>query len=427
MHYLFQQTNLNHRPSGYILKFFYLFSYYALLAIALPINVLASDNSQAPLHFYLDSDFSHHSESGRSIERGIHTALSEINHTIQGRKVELILTDNRANSKRAKQHMKRYLEDDNALVYYGGLHSPPLIKYREFINENGILVLASWSAGASITRHPEPNNSVFRLSVDDSKAGRFITNFATEKLSCQSPHLLLDSGPWGESNLHNMNKALKEKKISAQGITRFGWDIDQAGADSIVRAITNGDADCIYLVSTPFEGGVVSHAMRRQPQSKRIPIVSHWGITGGDFHKLMNYEQRQEIDLYFIQSCFSFNKKPLNDFQNTVFKQAQALYPDIVDTHSITAPVGFIHSYDITRLLINALNDITLSGNIIQDRRATKEALETLDTPIRGLIKTYQKPFSVYSEDNTDAHEALTIHDYCMAQYGQNDEILLID
>lgn len=398
-----------------------------ILLVGLFLSSISKAETSEPLRFYIDSDFSHHFESAQAIERGVNTALSEVNHIIQGRTIELVLTDHRGNSKRAKKNMQRYIDDPSALVYFAGLHSPPLIKYRQFINDNGMLVLAPWSAGAPITRHPGENNSIFRLSVDDSKAGEFITNFASETLSCKTPHLLLDNGPWGDSNLRNMSKALVDRGLKAHGVTRFGWNINEVSANTIMRKIADGVPDCIYLVSTPFEAAAFVNAMRELPKARRIPFVSHWGISGGDFHKLINAEQRKEIGLNFLQTCFSFNKKPLSAFAQTVFDRAQSLYADIIKGSDIKAPVGFIHAYDISRVLLAALSNVTLTGDIGADRRKVKQALESLDTPVQGLIKIYQQPFSAFSENNPDAHEALTIDDYCMAQYGDNDEILLIE
>lgn len=397
-----------------------------LLVVGLIFNLNSQADNPQPLRFYIDSDFSHHFESAESIQRGVNTALFEVEHRIQGRKVELVVTDHRGNSKRAKKNMQRYVDDPNALVYYGGLHSPPLIKYRQFIHDNGMLVLASWSAGAPITRQPSADNSVFRLSVDDSKAGEFITEYASTQKSCKTPHLLLDNGPWGDSNLRNMSKALADRGLKAHGVTRFGWNINDVSANTIIRKIVDGVPECIYLVSTPFEAAAFVNAMRKIPKAQRIPFVSHWGITGGDFHKLVNAKARKEIELSFLQTCFSFNQQPLKPFAQGVFEQAQSIYPNIETSHDIKAPVGFIHAYDITRLLLAALNKISLSDDIVANRRAIKSALETLDTPVQGLIKTYEQPFSVFSDDNLDAHEALSIDNYCMARYGDNDEILLI-
>ncbi len=52
-------------------------------------------------------------------------------------------------------------------------------------------------------------------------------------------------------------------------------------------------------------------------------------------------------------------------------------------------------------------------------------AFENIKNPIRGLVKTYEYPFSSFSKNSTDAHEALGIVDFVMASYGRDDEIIL--
>ena len=87
--------------------------------------------------------------------------------------------------------------------------------------------------------------------------------------------------------------------------------------------------------------------------------------------------------------------------------------------------MGFIHSYDLTKIFISALATIDLTDDITDNRDLLKTSLETLSEPIAGLVKTYDEPFTQFDESNPDAHEALNSNDICMARYGQNDEIIV--
>ena len=67
-----------------------------------------------------------------------------------------------------------------------------------------------------------------------------------------------------------------------------------------------------------------------------------------------------------------------------------------------------------------------LTGDMTKDRNAIRLALENIQTPVQGLVKTYIKPFSIFDENtNPDAHEALHKENYCMGRYGLNDEVLI--
>ena len=90
------------------------------------------------IRIYISADRTGAKESGISIEQGIRTALSEVDNKLLGVDVELIILDHRGSTPRSKLHLEQYLQDESALVLFSGLHSPPLLASREFINKNKI-------------------------------------------------------------------------------------------------------------------------------------------------------------------------------------------------------------------------------------------------------------------------------------------------
>lgn len=53
-----------------------------------------------------------------------------------------------------------------------------------------------------------------------------------------------------------------------------------------------------------------------------------------------------------------------------------------------------------------------------------RDALERLEEPIPGLLKTYQRPFS---SEGADAHEALGADDLCLARYDEAGNIVFVN
>ncbi len=172
-------------------------------SLFLTLSFPASSNSWK---IYFDTDMTNHSESAQSIQQGVKVAFSEVDNQIQGLPIEFIALDHKGNTARSKRNMAKFKKDPSALVLFAGLHSPPLIKYREYINKEQILTLVPWAAGGPITRYPSSDNWVYRLSVDDTKAGERIAQFANQQLQCKSPHLLLENTPWGKSDEKNMTR-----------------------------------------------------------------------------------------------------------------------------------------------------------------------------------------------------------------------------
>ena len=185
-------------------------------------------------------------------------------------------------------------------------------------------------------------------------------------------------------------------------------------------------ADVVFLVANAPEGKTIAAAMAALPRQRRLPLRSHWGITGGDFPDVIDARMRAQIDLLFLQTRFSFIGGPADPFSTGVLAAARQATP-IRTAYDIKAPTGFVHAYDLTRLLIAAVEQTGLRGDVRADRRRLRAALEGLEKPVRGLIKTYVKPFGPYSSEMSAAHEALGIGDFVMGRYGEQGEILLHD
>jgi branched-chain amino acid transport system substrate-binding protein len=283
-----------------------------------------------------------------------------------------------------------------------------------------------WAAGGPITRYPGDANWVFRLSIDDTRAGFRIAEYAIEDKRCKNPHLLLEETPWGKSNFKTLSSAVMQRLNQQPGVTWFGWNTRAGSARILLREAHQKGADCLLFVGNSIEGEVFARAMASLDAGKRLPIISHWGITGGDFHVKVNPDLRRHLDLHFIQTCFSFMSPTQTALSREVLQRTKALFPDKIEQPGdIAAPPGFIHAYDLGRIVIAALEQIELSGDIEADRVALRNALEQLQQPIEGLVKTYRQPFSPWSPARDDAHEALGLEDFCMAQYDDQNRIIV--
>lgn len=379
-----------------------------------------------PLHIYLDADQSNNASSGNAIELGIRSALDEVENKLGGYPVKLIIKDHHGSSPRSQYHLEEFSEDPNGLVVFGGMHSPPLLNSRDYINDNNILTLVPWAAATPITRPQHNNNWIFRLSIDDSKAGKIIIENALRSFKSTSPFLLLEDSGWGRANKKTIQKTLEHHKVSLLGSYYFQWGIGQFNAREIVEEAIIKGADSFILIANAPEGLSFVKAILSMPTEKQRPVSSHWGITGGKFASQLSRDELKELELQFIQT----NYTPFLTQTNTSSVQALASAARILNKEKlkptdITAPAGFVHAYDLTKLLITACSQITLSGNALSDRKVIKQQLENLSIPVQGIIKRYVSPFSEYTPSNTNAHEALQSEDLVMAHYQLDGKIKL--
>lgn len=379
------------------------------------------------MRLYLNADFTHSSEASSAIKNGIKVALDEIGNQVHGIPLELSFLDHRGNTSRSKLNNKKILQDPDALAVFTGIHSTVIIPNRTFINESQILTLVPWAAGGPITRYPASENWIFRLSVDDSRTGAFLVNYAMETRQCRQPHLLLENSPWGDSNLGSMTKSLRETYNLEPSVSRFSYNQSEASARIMLRQLSRKKADCLLLVVNDKEARSILNAMNSLPAEQQLPVISHWGVSTGTFWSEIPTSPSSDDEMRFVQTCYSFNSDPHpSEFRQSVFERLTSLDPTIQEPKDLRPQVGFIHAYDLTRVLISALEQIEISDDMKANSDAVRLALENLKEPVEGLLKVYEKPFSVFDAKNQpNAHEALGPDEFCMAYFDKDGVIYL--
>ncbi|MCJ8320639.1 MAG: ABC transporter substrate-binding protein [Colwellia sp.] len=402
-----------------------LFSNILKLVIFISVFVVKPLSANQYYRIYIDADFTGASLSSQSIYQGMETALLEVNHEIDGFTFEIKVKDHKGNSRRSKKNLQQYISDQRALAVFSGLHSPPLLANKNYINEQKILLLDPWAAAAPITRSDTSENWIFRLSIDDSNAGRYITEYAVAE-GFKKPYLLLEETGWGRSNKKHMTAALNNAGIKASGTSWFNWGLGINHAKVILRTIEQSGADVIFLVANANEGKIFAQAMIELTEVKTLPIRSHWGITGGVFIQDFTSQERNKLDIQFIQTRFNFQTKHLSKAANDVLSIAIEHFNELNNSQDIKAQTGFVHGYDLMKILIAAINQSGLTGDRDKDKLAIHQALEHLSLDVVGLLKIYKKPFSPYSSANPNAHEALNPEDYAMGKYNEKNDVELI-
>ena len=394
-----------------------------VIIISLLIASSSSMGSEKDLYLWLDADFSNHFESSESIKIGAEAAIADFGGEIQGRKIKILEKNHQGNSKRSKKNIKDFLKDDRSIAMMSGIHSPPLLENQVFINKNQVPFLVPWAAAGPITRPEAGNNYIFRLSIDDSKAGIFLSEYAANTLDIKQPCLLLENTGWGRSNAKSMTAGFAKNHIKVKRIFWFQWGIDEKKANELSAASYKAQCDIVLLVANANEGSTLVKSIALYPHQDIIPIISHWGITGANFHKIVDHEIRTKTNLKFIQTKFNFNQINKNLRAERVLKTIRKLYPKIKNANDIQAGNGLSHAYDLTYITLLSLNEIDLNQNVEHIRKSLKEKLENNTINFSGLIKNYKRPFTPYSKENPDAHEALGKENFTLGYYTKNGTI----
>lgn len=383
------------------------FALAALLVLPLP-TLHAHDRE--PVLIGVDGEFGLvDSTSAQAVELGIRIAMAEINRAggvLGGRPLRLVTKDHRSIPARGIRNIQEFAAMPNMVAVFGGRFSPVIIEELPRLKEFKLLFMAPWSSADMIVDNGMQPNYIFRLSLRDSLAMPKMLQTATER-KFRKVGLLLTNTSWGRSNL-TAAKKYSEQPGAPQIVQTAWYNFTEKTLLPQYRSLLNAGAEAIVLVANDDEAARLVREMASLPENQRRPILSHWGITGGEFVKQAGPALRQ-VDLSVIQtfSFFNADKKMLERFMKTAREVG-----GIETIEEIKAPVGVAHAYDLMHILARAID---MAGTT--DRPAVRSALEKIRTH-QGLIKHYAPPFTATQ------HEALSSRELLMARY-RNDGVLV--
>jgi len=365
-----------------------------------------------PVLIGLDAEFGHKtSTSAQAVQQGMEIAIDEINQAggvLGGRKLALVLTDNRSMPAVGVDNLKLLASKPDLVGVFGAKFSPVVMEWIPVAQALGIPIFAPWSSADPITDHNHHPSFSFRLSLKDAWAAPALLRFASKEHGAKRVGVLLPNTGWGRSNQAAIVKEAAKANIKIVGEHWYNWG-DKSLIELYLNLLHSG-AQSIILVANEMEGSVLVKEMAALPKDKRLPIVSHWGITGGEFSK-MTGEALNQVDLTVIQT-FSFVGAK-NPAAKRVLAALKSRY-GIENEKSIQSAVGIAHAYDLTHILARAINK---AGST--DRSKIRDALEQLG-PYNGLVRRYSRPFT------PTRHDALSQEQVFMARFTSDGTLIPI-
>lgn len=371
---------------------------------------ISAQADRQPVLIGLDADMSSASaQSGIAIRQGAEVAIEEINAAggLLGRPLQLLVKDHRGNPARGRDNIQAFAREDGLLAVLGGLHTPVAMAELPLIHAHRIIYLGPWAAGTGIVDNGYRPNFVFRVSVRDHDAGDFLVQ-AAKRRGYRRPGLLLERTGWGRSNQQAMEEAAARHGLAIAAIQWFNWGVARMSAQ--LDALRAAGADVILLVANTREGVALVQELARREPAQRLPVISHWGISGGAFARLAG-DDLTRVDLEVLQTYSFFRpSKPVRG--DRFLAQFRRRYPELQRLEDMHSAVGIAHAYDLLHLLAAA---VRRAGSLQRDR--VRDALEQLPYHA-GLVRDYAPPFTA------DRHDALSRDDFIMARFREDGVIV---
>jgi branched-chain amino acid transport system substrate-binding protein len=343
-----------------------------------------------PVFVGLDLEFGHQtSTSAEAVQRGVELAIAEVNAAggvLGGRPLEAVVMPNRAVPARGVEN-------------FCGKFSPVVLEQIPLLPGLEMPLLDPWAAADGIVDNGQHPNYVFRLSLRDSWAMQTMLEYAASR-GLSRVALLLPNTGWGRSNAAAAEAYQRSHADPRIVSTRwFNWGVESLRED--YEAFLAAGAQGVIFVTNESPGALLVREVAALPPEKRLPIIAHHGIAGGDLVTLSGPALAQ-VDLTAVQ-FFTFvgNARPQ---ARALLAAAEKRY-GVQDSGHVLSAGGLAAAYDLTHLLARAVQK---AGST--DRKAVRKALEELRA-YDGAVKKLPRPFT------PDRHDALGPEDLFMARF----------
>jgi branched-chain amino acid transport system substrate-binding protein len=379
--------------------------FHGVLLIAILVSTLLSscqpDVAARPIKIGLIAPISGPvATSGEAIQRGMLLAINEVNARggVLGRPLALVTRDVPNDSQAGVAALRELVATEDIVALFGGIFSPVMMAQLDAIHELKIPLINPWGSMSAITLNGRNPNFAFRVSVSDRYADEFLARYAITIIGSERPAIMADTSSWGESNVEGLLASLNSLNVEPIAVERFAQG--DHNMTSQIERLQLADADALLLIANAPEGAAIVRAMAIA--GWRVPIVSHWGLSGGNFPEMAGIELAEGVLTLQTFSFYGELSAKAQQVRDLYFAQFGA-----ARIEEITAPVGVAHGYDGVHLLALAIEQAGVTSGV-----ALQAALEDLP-PFDGIIKQYAPAFTASN------HDALLVDDYMIAVWSQ--------
>ncbi|RKP57621.1 ABC transporter substrate-binding protein [Pararobbsia silviterrae] len=359
----------------------------AVLGIAAAIPNAVAQNIK--IGFNGDLSASPSAQSGQAAVLGMQAAIADINAAggVLGKKLELVVRDDVSQPPKSIQNMSDLIDNEKVAAVFGPTNSGNAMAWKHVVDQKKIPVIDNVSAGTDITKPMSPgsDNYMFRVSmVDREQVAALMAYVKKNGADSKRVAFMAETTGYGQGGLKDMKDIADAQGVKPVDIEQFGVDDTDMTSQLNKLKAANVDTVIIWAQGTP-----IAQVMRSMEKINYYPrTLTSWASDNVTFYDAAG-KQLAEKPLFL--RTVSENRTPEQD---KLFARVGS---------QLKAPSAFsfsLHGYDSVLLLAQAIKQANST-----DGAAVRAALENLNTPVHGLLKTYDKPFSKTN------HEALTAKD----------------
>ena len=328
------------------------------------------------------------SDMGNSARLGAPVAVDAINEVggYLGRKLELVIRDDKANADAGLAIAEELVLKEKVVATLGFCNSGVAMKALDVFQNNQHLLIVPCATGTAITaKYPAATSFIFRTSARDQLQSQFlVADIVKRKLNKIA--LLVDTSGYGDGGLRDLEAALKDAGLKPHIVVRFAVGVTSLANE--MKQLKDSGADALIGWTVGPEQGVLSAS--RVAAGWNVPQYGPWGLSHGSAFAASKGGVEGALMVQTVLPNFFMER-------NSTFLRG---YAKLSKERPIGSMMSAAQTYDAVHLLLRAM--FQSKGNLTG--RGLKNSLENLEQAYRGVVTTYDKPFSSADHDAISAN-----------------------
>lgn len=376
---------------------------------ALAVGTSIAFAQDDPIKFGFNSDISASPSAlvGQAGLAGAMAAVEDINAAgglLGGRQLSLVVRDDLGQPQTSIQHTIELISNEGVVALVGGVNSGNVMAWKNIANENQVPALISMATATNVTSYDGPgeNNYMFRISLVDRENVFGLLSYVGKNPKSEKVGFLAETTGYGLGALEDLKTYASDYGVEPVLIETFGvGDTDMTSQLNKMRS-AGVDTIIIWGQTTPL-----AQVYRSMEKLDYFPLtLTCWVSDQAPFAEAVGPTLREKPIFMRTRAGGEMSPAMAELFERIKAKTTLG-EPPIAQASQ---------SYDAIMLLAKAIEQ---AGST--DGPAIKQALENLEQPHEGLMKTYDKPFS------SSAREGLGAGDYHWVHWQGNQVVPYAD
>lgn len=327
---------------------------------------------------------------GISMRRGAELAVSEINAVggYLGRPLELVVRDDRAEPAAGRAAALELAGRADIAATVGFCNTGVAMAALDVFESRRQVLLVPCAQGTAITHRVAPADSyVFRVAPSDALNAAFLAREIVDRRGLTRLAILADTTGYGDGGVQDIGAQLRQRGLAPAHVGRFPPGVASLRGELEAARAAGAQAIVVYTVGP----GEAAAAGARAAMKWDVPFFAPWTLS---FRSVLDAAGPAALEGTMMTQSL------IQDSANENRTSFVLGYGRRSGSGTMDSLMAAAQAYDAVQLLLRAMfaSHGDLSGP------ALKAALEAPAAPYRGVVTTYEHPFS--SKD----HEAFSLN-----------------